>query len=240
LLFIVNLSVMRLNARPVNSGVGLLRVTSIIHISDPHFETWETMPRLNNLAHSHPEIDVVAVTGDCTSLGNKRLPADWNQWPQHLKLSVPGNHDLDDTFDLLDDWIHCAPWVTRVNGLVFVGLDTSMSFLGIQYQLDRLRSRATGGDAVVMLSHRWPSLSIDERFIGNTLTKFVGNRPLLVLHGHEHPYPFERLWEEHAKMGSLTCYRSKVSSSARNTRGLAHIVTWENQQFSCSVVQGDL
>jgi hypothetical protein len=215
-------------------------VISIIHISDPHYERPETMPRLNNLAHSQPEHAIIALTGDCTSDTHKQLPALWNQWPQTTKLSVPGNHDLDYTFDLLDDWIHCTPWVTRVDGLVVVGLDTSTSFLGVQYQLDRLKSRATGGDAVVILSHRWPTRPVDKRFIGDALRKFVGNRPLLVLHGHEHPYPFERLWEEHATMGSLTCFRSKVSSSARYTRGLAQIVTWENQQFSCSVVQGDL
>src|SRR5438045_83244 len=82
--------------------LGLFPLTSIIHISDPHFETWETMPRLSNFTHAHPECDVVAVTGDCTSKGNTQLPAEWNQWPQRIKLSVPGNHDLGDTFDRLD------------------------------------------------------------------------------------------------------------------------------------------
>jgi len=70
----------------------LLALTSIIHISDPHFETWETMPRLSNLARAHPECDVIAVTGDCASKGNTQLPAEWNHWSQRLKLSVPGNH----------------------------------------------------------------------------------------------------------------------------------------------------
>lgn len=77
---------------------------SILHISDPHFETWETMPRLNNLAHSLSDCDVVALTGDCTSKDNKQLPKKWNEWPQRLKLSVPGNHDLPHTFDRLSNW----------------------------------------------------------------------------------------------------------------------------------------
>jgi Calcineurin-like phosphoesterase len=156
----------------LNSVVGLLQLTSIMHISDPHFETWETMPRLDNLAHAHTECEVIAVTGDCTSIGNTQLPATWNQWPQRLKLSVPGNHDLDDTFDLLDDWFHCTPWVTTVDGLVFVGLNTATGFLGIKSQLDRLKPRAANGDAVVILSHRWPSKPGDERYIAGLLKPF--------------------------------------------------------------------
>lgn len=198
------------------------------------------MPRLRNLAQSRPVTDVVAVTGDCASLVNKQLPADWNNWPQYLKLSVPGNHDFEETFDLLDDWVHCPPWVARVDGLVFIGVDTSMTFLGLQYQLDKLRSRANGGDAIVMLSHRWPSTATDQRFTGEALKKFIGDRQLLLLHGHQHPYPFERLWDERATLGSLTCYRSQVSTSARHRRGLVNIVSWENQRFTCQALQGDL
>src|SRR5260370_1135614 len=197
------------------------------------------MPRLNNLAHSQPEHAIIALTGDCTADTHKQLPTLWNQWPQTTKLAVPGNHDLDNTFGLIDAWIYCTSWVTRVNGLVFVSLDTSTNFLLVQYQLDRIRSRAAGGDAVVILYHRWPTAN--ETWVGDRWREFAAGRTLLVLHGHEHPRQFSgSLWEPRARLGTLTCYRSKVYSSTNGRRGLSHVITWENQQFTYAAVQGDL
>jgi hypothetical protein len=47
------------------------------------------MGRLDNLARARSKCDVVALTGDWAGV----LPAQWDQWPQRFKLSVPGNHD---------------------------------------------------------------------------------------------------------------------------------------------------
>jgi hypothetical protein len=196
------------------------------------------MPRLNNLAHSQPANAIIALTGDCTSDLHKQLPATWNLWPQPIKLSVPGNHDQDDTFDLLGDWKHSTPWVERVEGLVFVGLDTANGFLLMQQQLDRIAARAVGGDAIVILSHRWPTLR--DTWVGERWRRLAAGRPLLVLHGHEHRNFNGSLWERTARIRALTCYRSKVYSSANGRRGLAHAITWDGNQFVCDLAQGNL
>jgi hypothetical protein len=52
------------------------------------------MARLSDLAIGQPKWDVVALTGDSAGV----LPEHWNDWPQPLKLSVPGNHDSPETF----------------------------------------------------------------------------------------------------------------------------------------------
>jgi 3',5'-cyclic AMP phosphodiesterase CpdA len=105
-------------------------MTSIIHISDPHAEG-ETMRRLNQLACSLPQCDVLALTGDCTSESTDQLPAHWDEWPQRLKLLVPGNHDYAHSFDLLHNWNHRAPWTSRLNDLSFIGIDSSNGFSDI-------------------------------------------------------------------------------------------------------------
>ena len=53
------------------------------------------------------------------------LPEHWNDWPQSLKLSVPGNHDSPETFVHLTSWIHETPWFRRHDDLAFLGIDTS-------------------------------------------------------------------------------------------------------------------
>ena len=79
------------------------------------------MARLSDLANRHSEWEVVALTGDCAGV----LPDHWNDWPQSLRLSVPGNHDSPETFLNLTSWIHNAPWFSRHNDLAFLGIDTS-------------------------------------------------------------------------------------------------------------------
>lgn len=127
----------------------------------------------------------------------------------------------------------------RFDELIFIGVDTSTDFLRVPYQLDRVKSEAAGGDAVVLLSHRWPT--VYDKGVGEAIKKFVGARIVLVLHGHEHPREFSgTFWDKSAKIGILTCYRSRVYSSVVGRRGLGHLITWENKQFKYSVVQGTL
>src|SRR5215467_14587138 len=94
---------------------------SILHISDPHAQT-ETMFRLDGHAHSVADCDVIALTGDCTSSSAPQLSDALNSWPQKLKLSVPGNHDFPDTFDLLPAWRHQTPWSATLDDILFIGL----------------------------------------------------------------------------------------------------------------------
>jgi hypothetical protein len=229
-------------------------MTSILHISDPHYQT-ETMKRLDSLAHYHSDCDVVALTGDCTSSTRTQLPEEWNDWPQRLKLAVPGNHDELDTFDLLDDWLwlqrspdieeRAYPMIHQLDELVFVGIDTSkdidpfsnvLTDLNLLYQLNP--TEASNGSALVLLTHRWPEPGAAEG-MGDILQAFVGDRILLVLHGHKHPwYAEESEWKSSAKIGNLTHYRSKAISSQRQKRGSGHLIVWDGDQFKCSEVQG--
>ncbi len=198
------------------------------------------MRRLDQLAHCLTECDVVALTGDCTSTTSDQLPEYWDDWPQPLKLSVPGNHDFSNTFDTLLNWCHRAPWVSRVNDLVLVGIDSADGFDDISSQLSQLAtSELAAGSAVVLLSHQWPG-SWNDDMIVDSLIKLTNGRPLLVLHGHEHPISFNgSLWDDSANLGSLKCYRSKVTCCSRPLRGHAHFIRWENGAFDYSVVRGN-
>jgi predicted phosphodiesterase len=62
----------------------------ILHFSDTHAER-ETLRRLEHLVEDFGQSDVVAHTGDATS-NYGGPPVEWNEWPQAVKLSVPGEH----------------------------------------------------------------------------------------------------------------------------------------------------
>jgi calcineurin-like phosphoesterase family protein len=198
------------------------------------------MRRLNQLACSLPQCDVLALTGDCTSDLTDQLPLHWDEWPQRLKLSVPGNHDCSHTFNLLPNWYHRAPWTCRLNELTFIGIDSSNGFSDISHQLQQLnRPDIESGSALVLLSHRWPD-SLEAKRVGEVLSELLNNRVLLVLHGHEHPSSFSgSLWEESANISHVMCYRSKVTSCSRPKRGRGHLITWENGGFRCFVVRSN-
>jgi predicted phosphodiesterase len=230
----------------------LLLMTSILHISDPHFET-EVMRRLRHLARFHADCDVVALTGDCTSSSNRQLPDEWNEWPQRLKLAMPGNHDDLNTFDLLHGWRWLPKWeygrerhpplVHRLNDLLFVGVDTSdkrRPYAELEADLDKIKqTEAADTSAVVLLTHIWPCWGEAEE-MGEILRGFIGNRSLLVLHGHWHNGNSKGSeWEAAAKIGGVTYYRSKAISCKGPKRGRGHLITWGNSQFTCSEVQGE-
>jgi hypothetical protein len=196
------------------------------------------MIRLDNLAYSLPDCDVIALTGDCTSLIRpRRLSDTLNAWPQKLKLSVPDNHDLADTFDLLSAWKHQTPWSTLFNDVLFIGLDSSRGFGNVAEQLSSTQPN-NQANATVILSHRWPE-SNEINVLEKLLNQYVGNRPLLVLHGHAHPPSFDGLlWHEPSAIGDRAFYRSKVCSSVSRKRGLGHLITWNGAGFTRTEVQG--
>src|SRR6266498_3595232 len=133
-------------------------MTSILHISDLHAQG-ETMNRIGNLVRA-VVCDIVALTGDC----QKPLPADWNDWPQHFKLSVPGNHDSSETFVNLHNWTTKTPWFTRHNELGIIGIDTSdlkNPFATLEAQLENFMksSRSLLLLAVILLFVLCPFIS---------------------------------------------------------------------------------
>jgi hypothetical protein len=188
----------------------------ILHISDPHGQT-ETMARLTNLATFQSEWDVVALTGDCVSQTSKQVPPGWDVWPQRLKLSVPGNHDGPNTFDLLPTWRHQAPWVCRLDDLIFIGLDSPLP--------DRVKKHLCGVDwdgarGVVLLFHERPRIETDS--LAAVLRVVVDSRELLILHGHEHPASFsgaESGISQGCSVGRLTFGR-KSAARFRVSAGL--------------------
>jgi hypothetical protein len=190
------------------------------------------MIRLNNLAKLCSRCDIVAHTGDCVSQTCDQLPAEWDKWPQRLKLSVPGNHDYDHTFDLLQTWHHRTPWACRLEDLVFVGLDPCLLEHGAGSRQQPIDLKDARG--VVALLHRRP----EDRFL-NALSVVVGSKALLILHGHEHPNCFSGSeWDESGQVGSRPYFRSKVCSSVSRKRGLGHIILWTDESFACMQVQG--
>src|SRR5712692_7750493 len=209
-------------------------MTSILHISDPHFQS-ETMARLSDLASDHPKWDVVALTGDCAGV----LPEHWNDWPQLLKLSVPGNHDSPETFVHLTNWVHNTPWFCRHDDLAFLGLDTSdknKPFGTLDDQLDPFWDEdITGVSAFVVLTLKWPQDS-EVDGAGELLAKFIDKRQLVVLDGHNHPRG--TTWESSVRLGPIVCFRSTVIS-CDVPKGNGHLLSWNNREFDCETVRDE-
>lgn len=193
------------------------------------------MARLSDLANCHPKWDVVALTGDSAGV----LPEHWNDWPQTLKLSVPGNHDSPETFLNLTNWIHKTPWFFRHDDLAFLGLDTSDKnnpFGTLNDQLDPFWDEdLTGVSAFVVLTHKWP-LDHELAGVGQLLAKFVDKRQLLVLDGHNHPRG--STWELNVELDPIICFRSTVIS-CNVPKGGAHLLTWNSKDFCCEAVRGE-
>jgi predicted phosphodiesterase len=211
----------------------------ILHISDPHGEG-ETMERLEMLVKAQEDCDVVALTGDCTCGGLDRLPGEWNSWPQSLLLSVPGNHDKAYTFDELHSWTHQAPWVTRLHDLLFLGIKDFAERPLERLILERGCAEWEGCRAVVLLSHYKPPFESSPR-LAEILASLAQTRPLLVLHGHEHPPEFSGAeWDDSGRLGSSMVYRSKIYTAKRGKKGLGHRIDWDGQKFTAQEVQGGL
>jgi hypothetical protein len=201
-------------------------------MSDGHFET-ETMHRLCDLAHAYPTCDVVAITGDWAGI----LPDAWNEWPQKLKLSVPGNHDSTETFARLCKWKCRTPWLVQDQERAFIGVDTSdlrNPFGTVEDQLEPFWNDIANALAVVILTHQWP-LKHETISIGRLLAKFIENRRLLILDGHNHPRGTK--WEDGATIHEVVCDRSTVIS-CKPPRGHAHLITWSSGVFHCEEIHG--
>ncbi len=180
------------------------------------------------------DCDVVAVTGDCVSQSCDRVPAEWDDWPQELKLSVPGNHDLPYTFDLLNSWYWHTPWARQFRDVLFVGLD---SLLPHDIEKHLASVCCDSPRAIALLCHERPRL--EDAALADVLLAFIGSRRLLVLHGHEHPSGFSGAeWDESGRLGQNTYCRSKICSSVSSRRGLCHLIEWSGNSFHCSEVQG--
>ncbi|MXZ70853.1 MAG: hypothetical protein F4Z04_05010 [Acidobacteria bacterium] len=221
------------------------RSRTILHISDTHAQR-ETTFRLNTLARL-PECryyDVVAVTGDCRSLGN--TPGeDWNGWPQPWKFCVRGNEDRTDTYDRLTRWNEQhGPWGVDVGRLRFIGVDRDASSgIGLRQlrkQLEEMDGRSDI-ESVVLLSHYRPPF--DE--VVNGLDGLKRLRAVLGLHGHEHGKDTSvreigSEWREEDSIGGVRVFRSNVYSAADRKRGCAHRIRWDGEAYSCEQVRVDI
>lgn len=213
----------------------------IVHFSDTHAER-ETLSRLQNLAKDFFECEVVAHTGDATS--NLRNPSSaWNDWPQQVKLSVPGEHGENrDSYSHLTDWIWSTPWHYSVGDLLFLGID---DFSTLSSLIASVPSTAQNSAcAIVILVHRLiyrnfgQIISSAER-LAPEIGRFACNRPILFLHGHDHLEDASgSVWDTDFPIGERVSYRSNVYSSARKNRGRANLITWDGAIFKCESVQG--
>ena len=209
----------------------------ILHISDPHFER-QSMERLHDLAETNRDCDIVAATGDYVSNHNSVLPANWDNWPQQLKLSVPGGHsDQTDAFNKLRNWTHQVPWVVYFGDVAFIGVNSEKTGGAREFlQATVLTSESR---AIVLLCHEWISGYYVTVGLEEPLAALAESRQLLVLHGHEHPREFDGVeWDETGRVAGKPFYRSRVCSSARVRRGMGNRILWDCERFSSTPVQG--
>jgi hypothetical protein len=211
----------------------------LLHLSDPHLQD-EVCKRLNELAIRLASIDAVVVTGDIVTRARDVAPREWNDWPQPSKLAVRGNHDGPWTLVPLIDWTWRAPWARWCDNVTFIGLDTAFGFDSVPQQLERLPApEVSTGVALVVSSHRWPQTP-DERQLASPLARIAAGRPVLFLHGHDHQDFCGTFWDADAAIGSLRCCRSHVCSCVSATRGLGHLISFDDGGFTYERVQGRL
>lgn len=192
------------------------------------------MEQLEILSRSLAGCDVVACTGDCVSSSTKQVAASWDKWPQRLKLLVPGNHDdTSDTFAHLTSWVTSVPWYRRHGRINFIGLDYGRD-LGKQIE-ELAPTFEPDNRAVALLSHRWPDES-QAKPLAKSLRKFFPGRPVLYLHGDNHP--LGAYWDPMARLDDLLCHRSNIVSCANGSRGAAHLITWDSRRFTCQLKEG--
>jgi hypothetical protein len=210
-------------------GAALNGMVQILHISDPHGES-ETMGKLDGLARTSESIDVIACTGDSASYSSPIVPALWNAWPQRLKLAVPGNHCHPNTYQFLTSWRTSPPYATVYRDLLFLGLYAPANWATVTIQLTQCHPSGQYS-GVVVLSHTKPDLSLDSA--SEQLTRLVGSRPVLLLHGHDHPRD-RRIpeWEIGFRFSGLQCARSKVYSAAGGLRGIGAVIRWDGAEFA--------
>ena len=101
----------------------------ILHISDTYAQA-ETMEQLGRLAQRLVDYDVVACTGDCVSNNTSEVEESWNEWPQRLRLMVPGHHDTPATFVHLTNGATSVPWYRTHWEVSFIGLDNCKKVKG--------------------------------------------------------------------------------------------------------------
>jgi predicted phosphodiesterase len=204
----------------------------IIHVSDTHGES-EAMTRVDNLAMYRADCGVVAVTGDVITGAKEMLTGQWNRWPQPHRFLARGNHDRPPgVFEDLRGWKTDAPEVNLVEDLAFVSLPWGVKasdFEGLSV------ADATG---VVIMVHFVQQLMDAQTW--DKAVELVGERPLLVLHGHDHKDAPK--WEANGEAGGKSFYRSHICSCGHKThklRGTGHIIDWGDGKPSCTFVQGN-
>jgi hypothetical protein len=190
------------------------------------------MSRLHRLAMLEDQCRVVALTGDYVSTLNLQLPAEWDDWPQPVKLSVPGNHgNHSQAFARLSNWIHLAPWSYQVEDLLFIGLDLLSSRCWEQFISDLSAHHQAHIVGLVLLTHERPRPLIHTPLF-TALANMVDVSRLLILHGDDHPGQFQSEWDDGESFGGRSFFRSNVcSSGGSNHWGGGHRITWRYRTF---------
>ena len=217
-------------------------MVEILHFSDTHAER-ETLRRIESLVTNLPDGYVVAHTGDAVSNFQSYASDKWNEWPQQYKLSVPGEHgETLEAYKNLTRWLCLPPWHCLIDDLLFIGVDSSHGVLAVPDPSEIGDEVAPGAFAgLVVLTHRWVYHNTSgPSDLADSIMRISHGTPVLVLHGHYHNEGSNgSFWDEDARLGPLSYYRSNVCSSSPLGRGTAHLITWMNGQFQCFQVQGD-
>lgn len=222
-------------------------MTKILHFSDTHGES-KSIDLLNTLILKNPGVDVLAHTGDVVNSSSNTAPDLWNEFPQKIKLSVPGNHENSrEAYANLTNWIHQTPWQYFVDDLFFASLNRPHDSNRVMELYDSyIKPNKSIIAGIVFLTHEWllrypyHVLSEEEKKHLGELYLYVSQKhPVLVLHGHDHNEGKEEgftdgaVWEPKAQLGEFTYCRSNICSSSSLHRGLTHLIRWENRRFTC-------
>lgn len=157
------------------------------------------------------------------------VPAEWSSWPQRWKLAVPGDHDPSGCFTHLAGWHTDVPVSITASDLLMLGVKSPDGWSEFEEFLKTGLSEHVRG--VVVLSHHRPGVWRSAE-LGKMFTEHCGTRPVVWLHGHEHPWNAEDPeWEEDASFAPARVWRSKVISSARRRRGTAALLEWKDGSF---------
>lgn len=161
-----------------------------------------------------------------------------------MKLSVPGNHDVDhEPFSNLTKWVHDPPFVQCKRDLLFVGFGTGDENERLEYirnAVEKWTAVKNIRGVVILSHHRWRKVEEDGPAL-ETMATCLGKRPLLLLHGDEHSrsvLPDGHEWSQwECRTRKCDVYRSNIYSAWKNI-GLAHKIKWSWDKFSCELLHG--
>lgn len=209
----------------------------LIHFSDFHNQG-DAIKNAVKLANKHPDWDVVAMTGDCTTRDQPYADERLNTLPQSNLFCVPGNHFTAANGrdgETVNEYRHLTNWKTVwprryfVKGSWFLCLDSN-NIENRNPVIDQLARSWDNPPLFVIMMHEPPSKPL----LLDVLTKIFDVRrrrkpKVLILHGHNHPD--SPLWTENLDIGNnwQVCMSLVCSSPTATTKGVANLITLDDQ-----------